>query len=172
LGSPSLQHCAAGATQAIATALGAAPVFLRTPGVARTPELRDAALTDSHVRSALALLDDLDIAFVGVGPADVHSRLEPGDAYFTTRQLAQARALGAVGQLNQRFLAADGSFVSTPLDALVVGSTLEQIGRARRRVIVAGGSDKVVPICAALRGRWVDTLITDTETASALLAAG
>jgi len=171
LGSPVLQHSAAGATQAIARALGAAPVFLRTPGVTRTPELRDAALADPHVRSALSLLDDLDIAFVGVGPAEVHSRLEPGDAYFTTEQLAEARALGAVGQLNQRFLTSDGAFLPTPLDDLVVGSTLDQIGRAGRRVIVAGGPEKVFPISAALRGQWADVLFTDTETASALLAS-
>lgn len=168
LGSPALQHSAARSTQALATALGAEPVFLRTPGVVTTPALCATALRDVHVQRALGLLDDLDIAFVGVGPPGVHSQLQAGDSYFTPDQLAQARAAGAAGQLNQRFLREDGSPLPTPLDGLVVGSTLQQLASARRRVVVAGGPEKQAPIAAALRGGWVDVLVTDLDTARSL----
>ena len=164
LGPPLLQHEAARATQRLAESLGAEPVFLRTPGVAGTPALRRAAEEDPHVRRALALLDRLDLAFVGVGPADHHSGLTSQD-FFTTEQLAGVRALGAVGQLDQRFLDADGRPVPTPLDDLVVGVSLEQVRRARRRVVVAGGASKRLPLAAALAGGWVDVLITDLATA-------
>lgn len=170
LGSPMLQHLATRATQTMARALGGEPVYLRTPGVHATPELRERAMQDVHVRRALDLLDDLDLAFVGVGPPAFHSRLQPGDSYFTQDQLAQARTAGAVGQLNQRFLDAAGSVVPTALDDLVVGSTLEQLRKARRRAVVAGGQAKHESIAAALRGGWVDLLITDVATGRALLA--
>jgi DNA-binding transcriptional regulator LsrR (DeoR family) len=169
LGSPLVQHSAARATQAMAAALGAEPVFLRTPGVVATAELRAAAVRDAHVQRALRLLDGVDIAFVGVGPADVHSRLQAGDSYFTPAQLAELRAAGAVSQLNQRFLDRDGRRVETPLDELVVGSTLEQVAAAGRRVVVAGGVEKRASIAAALRGGWVDVLVTDVETARFLV---
>lgn len=168
LGSPTLQHSAARATQAMAVALGAEPVFLRTPGVVATASLRDTALADAHVRRALRLLDELDVAFVGVGPAAVHSQLHAGDSYFSPEQLADVRAAGAAGQLNQRFLDGSGRPLETPLDHLVVGSTLEQLRRARRRVVVAGGADKRASIAAMLRGGWVDVLVTDLETARSL----
>lgn len=168
LGAPARQHAAARATQAMALALGAEPVFLRVPGVVSGPQQRALALSDAHVARALELLDRLDVAFVGVGPPAVHSRLEAGDRYFTDDQLAQARSLGAVGQLNQRFLDAQGRSVPTPLDGLVVGSTLEQVRRAGRRVIVAGGADKTAAIAAALAGGWADLLITDVGTARTL----
>lgn len=169
LGSPLLQHAAARATQAMATALGADPVFLRTPGVAATPALRASALADPYVQRGLQLLDAVDIALVGVGPPDVHSQLQAGDSYFSPEQLARARAAGAVSQLNQRFLDAGGRRVETPLDELVVGSTLEQVAAAGRRVVVAGGPTKHEPIAAALRGGWVDTLVTDVVTARFLV---
>lgn len=165
LGSPLLQHSAARATQAMASALGADPVFLRTPGVVATPELRAAALGDPYVRSALRLLDSADIVLVGVGPPDVHSQLQAGDSYFSPEQLAEVRAAGAVSQLNQRFLDRAGRRLETPLDELVVGSTLDQVAAAGRRVVVAGGPDKQEAIAAALRGGWVDTLVTDVATA-------
>ncbi|MFT4288038.1 sugar-binding transcriptional regulator [Nocardioides sp.] len=171
LGSPLLQHAAARSTRAMARALGADAVFLRTPGVTSTPEIRAAVLADPHVRRALGLLDQVDVAFVGVGPAAVHSGLEPGESYFTDDQLAQARADGAVGQLDQRFLDASGAAVLTPLDDLVVGCTLANIGRARRRIVVAGGVEKHRPIEAALRGGWVDVLVTDRVTAAYLATA-
>jgi DNA-binding transcriptional regulator LsrR (DeoR family) len=168
LGSPMLQHAAARSTQAMATALGAEPVFLRTPGVAASPALRNAALDDPHVQRALRVLDDLDVAFIGVGPADVHSQLQAGDSYFSPPQLAEVRAAGAAGQLNQRFLDESGVPLDTPLDDLVVGCTLEQVRTAGRRVVVAGGSEKHRSIAAALKGGWVDVLVTDVATARSL----
>lgn len=165
LGSPALQHAAARSTQAMAMALGAEPVFLRTPGVAATPELGKAAVADLHVQRALGLLDNLDVAFVGVGPPAVHSELQAGDSYFSPAQLSELRAGGAVSQLNQRFLTASGKPLLTPLDDLVVGSTLDQVASARRRLVVAGGQDKQEAIAAALRGGWIDLLITDVDTA-------
>lgn len=169
MGSPVQQHSAARSTQSMATALGAEPVFLRTPGVLATPELRATTLRNAHVQRALGLLDDLDVAFVGVGPPAMHSQLQAGDSYFSADQLAQIRGAGAVSQLNQRFLDEDGRPLPTALDELVVGSTLEQLGAARRRVVVAGGPDKHVPIAAALRGGWVDMLVTDLDTGRALV---
>lgn len=168
LGSPMSQHAAARATQAMATALGAVPVFLRTPGVLTTPELRDSSLADPYVRRALGLLDSVDVAFVGLGPPAVHSMLSAGDSYFTPEQLAEVRSRGAAGQLNQRFIDDQGVPLVTPLDDLVVGSTLEQVRSAGRRVIVAGGAEKRPAIKAALRGGWVDVLLTDAATAREL----
>lgn len=170
LGSPSLQHAATRSTQRLAAVLGAEAVFLRTPGVMATPTLRDSALVDSHVRRALELLDAVDVAFVGVGPPGLHSSLTAGDNFFTAEQIAAVEALGAAGQLNQRFFDAAGQPLDTPLDDLVVGVTVEQLRKARRRVVVAGGTAKHAAISAALRGGWVDVLVTDVHTARAVLA--
>lgn len=170
LGSPAHQHAAARATQALALAVGAEAVFLRTPGVVTTPEQRDAALADAHVTRALELLEQVDLAFVGVGPAELHSMLETGDRYFSPGQLADVRAAGAVSQLDQRFLDERGEPVDTPLDDLVVGLSLRQLRQARRRAVVAGGPEKHRPLRAALTGGWVDLLVTDVTTARAVAA--
>jgi DNA-binding transcriptional regulator LsrR (DeoR family) len=169
LGSPLLQHAAARSTQAMARALGAEPVFLRTPGVLTSPEHRSTVDADPHVARPLRLLDAIDVAFVGVGPAAMHSSLTEGDRYFTVEQLAEVRSAGAVGQINQRFLDGRGRPVRTPLDDLVVGSSLDQLNHAGRRVVVAGGDDKHASLAAALAGRWVDVLVTDAASGRRLL---
>lgn len=165
LGSPDLQHEAARATQRLARALGAEPVFLRTPGVVPDPGRQRMVLDDPYVSRTLDLLGRLDVAFVGVGPAQIHGPLRAGDNFFSADQLRSVRELGAVGQLLQRFVDAEGRPVRTPLDDLVVGITLAQLRAARRRVVVAGGASKHAALTACLRGRWIDLLVTDLETA-------
>ena len=171
LGSPTLQHAAARSTQQMADALGGEPVFLRTPGVAASSAMRETAGRDVHVQRALALLDGLDVAFVGVGPPEVHSQLQAGDSFFSPAQLSEVRLAGASSQLNQRFLDSRGRPLPTALDELVVGVSLEQLASARRRVVVAGGREKHEPIAAALRGGWIDVLVTDHDTATYLASS-
>lgn len=170
LGAPLLQHEAGQATLRLARALGAEPVLLRTPGVVATPPLREGILRDAHVARALRMLDRLDVAFVGLGPADFHGPLREGDNFFSAQQLAGVRAVGAVGQLDQRFIDARGAAVDTPLDDLVVGITLRQLRAARCRVVVAGGTTKRAALAAALAGGWVDVLVTDLASARHLTA--
>ncbi len=169
LGSPMLQHEAALATLQMAKAFDAEAVFLRTPGVMPSAALLKVALSDVHVQTALRLLDKVDIAFVGIGPADFHGPLEEGDNFFSAEQLAKVRQTGAVGQLHQRFINSEGHPVKTELDQLVVGITLEQLRNASRRIAVAGGADKHVALAAALAGKWIDVLVTDVNSANYLM---
>jgi DNA-binding transcriptional regulator LsrR (DeoR family) len=170
LGSPMLQHEADVATLQMAQAFRAEAVFLRAPGVMPTAALRDAAMADVHVQKALGLLNEVDIVFVGLGPADFHGPLEENDNFFTAEQLAEVRKAGAVGQLHQRFIDSHGRPVRTPLDDLVIGISLDQLRDAGRRIAVAGGAAKHAALAAALAGEWIDVLVTDVDSANMLLA--
>ena len=97
--------------------------------------------------------------------------MRAGDNYFTDEQFEQARRAGAVGQVCLRFIDADGAWVRTPLDDLVVGVTVDQLRRVRYRWAAAGGKEKYAVIRAALVGRWIDRLVTDTVTATHLLSS-
>ena len=72
--------------------------------------------------------------------------------------------------MNLRFIDADGNAVVSGLDELVIGVTLDQLKSAKRRVGVAGGNSKYEAVRAAVRGGWVNTLVTDIVTAERLLA--
>lgn len=171
LGPPDQQHEAARLTQRLASLAGATPVFLRTPGVVRSPEVREALLAhDAYARDALGLLDSLDLALVGVGSCAVVPPLQAGKNYFSEEQLRDVVAAGAVGQICLRFVDAVGAPVASPLDDLVTGVTLDQLRSAKRRWIVAGGPGKYPAIRAVLRGGWADTFVTDTATAQWLLS--
>jgi len=171
LGPPDLQHAAARSTQILAGLLDAEPIFLRTPGVLPSPKIKDLMLSqDVYARQALEMLDQVDLALVGIGTCEVDPPLRAGENYFTHEQLYEVRQRGAVGQVCLRFLDANGKSLDSPLDDLVVGVTREQLRLAGRRCAVAGGPSKYLAIRAALRGKWVDSLVTDAATAQFLLA--
>lgn len=170
LGPPQLQHQAAQMTDRLAQLTGATPIFLRTAGVMPSPQIRQVMLGhDAHAQTALKMLDDIDLALVGIGTGKIVPPLQGGDNFFTAAQFDYARSLGAVGEVNLRFIDKDGSPVATELDDLVVGATLHQVRRAGRRIAVAGGAGKYRAIRAALRGGWITSLLTDASTARYLI---
>ena len=171
VGTPDLQHEAAEVTRQLARITGAQPQFLRVPGVTASAEVRTTLLThDAHAHRTLALHDQLDDALVGIGTCTIDAPLKPGDSFFTAEQFEYARALGAVGQVNLRFIDIQGNAVISELDDLVIGVTLEQLRRCTRRIAVAGGPTKYDAIRGAIRGGWVNSLVTDVRTAEHLLA--
>ena len=135
----------------------------------RRPCAAPGGTAQPHIARALTLLEDLDLAFIGLGPADFHGPLRPGNNFFSTQQLAAVQAAGAAAQLNQRFLDAAGHPLTTPFNDTVVAITLAQLRRAHTRVVIAGGSNKLGPLHAALRGRWIDALVTDLTSARHLI---
>lgn len=170
VGPPQLQHEATRATQRLAERIGGRPLFLGAPGVVASPDVR-AAITayDGHTREAMAALEHLDVALVGIGTCEIEPPLVAGDNFFGHEQLARAKSLGAVGQVNLRFLDVGGKPVESELDDLVIGVTLQQLRSARRRIGVAGGASKFQAVRAAVRGGWIETLVTDVTTARRLL---
>ena len=171
LGPPTLQHLAAQNTQQLANLTTAEPVFLRLPGVLPSREVKQTLLDhDIHARTALEKLDMLDFAMTGIGPVGIVSPLRAGDNFFTAAQVARAKKLGAVGELNLRYIAEDGEPINADFEELVIGATLEQLRGADRRLGVAGGPSKYRAIRAALVGGWLNMLVTDSVTAQWLLA--
>ncbi|WP_104126188.1 sugar-binding transcriptional regulator [Cryobacterium sp. Y57] len=170
VGPPQLQHDSTRSTQRFADLIGGTPLFIRAPGVLSSAEVREAMISyDAHTREAIAALDELDVALVGIGTCNIDAPLEPGGNFFTVEQFAMAQSLGAVGQINLRFIDADGIPLESELDSLVIGVTLAQLPAKGGRFAVAGGRSKYEAVRAALRGHWIDTLITDMETAERLL---
>ena len=170
VGPPQLQHDSTRSTQRFADLIGGTPLFIRAPGVLSSAEVREAMISyDAHTREAIAALDELDVALVGIGTCNIDAPLEPGGNFFTVEQFEMAKSLGAVGQINLRFIDAEGIPIESELDSLVIGVTLAQLPAEGGRFAVAGGRSKYDAVRAALRGHWIDTLVTDMETAERLL---
>ena len=173
VGQPGEQHLATQATENLATLTDGKAMFLRVPGVVPSVAVKTAILeSDTFARSTLAAMNNLDIALVGLGSCEIRSEVMAGGNFFTTEQFDMIRGLGAVGEINLRFIDKNGTPVVSELDDLVIGVTLEQIKKADRRIGVSGDEAKRDAALAAVRGGWINVLITDEETADYLLTHG
>jgi DNA-binding transcriptional regulator LsrR (DeoR family) len=169
VGDPSAAGHATHLIRRLAELLHGEADFLPAPGVVGSADARGILLEDPFVRRAMAVFDEISMALVGIGTVEPSGLLARSGNVFSPEELAGVRALGAVGDVCLRFIAADGSPIVTPLDDRVIGISLEQLKRTPRSIGVAGGERKVPAIRAALAGGWLNSLITDRHAAETLL---
>jgi DNA-binding transcriptional regulator LsrR (DeoR family) len=134
-------------------------------------------LRDPEVRRIYEAAQDIDVALVGIG---LIGEQTPGfcslaESYgVSVRRLGQ---LGVVGEINYQPFDASGTLVDRPeLRVLmrrilsVEGNRLQALSRRDDRyvVAVAGGRAKVAAVRGALRGRFMNVLVTDEDCAARL----
>ena len=170
VGNPAAEQHAAHLTQRFAELTGAQPTFLLAPGIATSAQARKALLADQYVREAMTGIGDVTLALVGIGALEPSALLLRSGNIFSERELAALGERGAVGDVCLRFFDAAGKPVATAVDRRVIGITLQQLAGTDRSVGVAGGERKYEAIRGAVRGGWINVLITDVATAERLLA--
>lgn len=169
-GDPAAEGHATHLVRRLASLLHGEGTFLPAPSSVGSRDARDVLLADPFVRRAMSLFDQLDVALVGIGGQQPSGLLASSGNVFSPDELETVRAAGGVGDIGLRYLRADGRPVDSPLDDRVIGIELEQLKRVPRAIGVAGGPSKTDAIRAALRGGWINSLITDRTTAERLLA--
>jgi len=152
-----------------ASGTGASPVFMPAPGMLGTSAARDSLIADPTVAAVMDIWPKLTMILVGIGSLDPSPLLRQSGNALAERDQSLLRDAGAVGDICLRFFDADGVPVRSAVDDRVIGIGADQLRRVPRRVAVAGGARKHSAIRAALRGQWVNVLITDVDEARRLL---
>ena len=147
----------------IGEALGATVQALHAPGLLDDPTVRDALCAHAGVRSVIELWTLLDIAFFGIGGPTW------SEASVGREAMAEIHAGGAVGEVLIAPFAIDGRLVADSLRARTVAFDAKTLPGVPLAIGVAEGRGKVVPILGALRGGFLDVLVTDVRTAEAVL---
>jgi DNA-binding transcriptional regulator LsrR (DeoR family) len=168
VGEAGVQFRATGLTARLAELTGAKAVPLPAPGLLREASLREALVLDPAVAGVMAGWDALTLALVGIGGLAPSALLEQSGNAICASELEDLRARGAVGDICFRFFDAAGAAVESPLDARVLGIAPDRLLAIGRRIGVAGGTQKYPAIRAALRGGWINVLITDAASAQRL----
>ena len=77
--------------------------------------------------------------------------------------------MGAVGDILYNFVDRDGNLVDHPVNQRAVAIDLDSLSRIPKCVLVSGGPDKIDILSATLKRVAPTTLITDEQSAYALL---
>lgn len=76
---------------------------------------------------------------------------------------------GAVGDILTHFIDKEGKLIHSDIEERLLSVSLEQLNELDNVIAVAGGTSKLEAIRAALKGGYLDVLITDEETAAGLV---
>ncbi|MEA3339854.1 MAG: sugar-binding transcriptional regulator [Chloroflexota bacterium] len=155
----------------VAEAFGSVARALYVPAFVGDRQARDALLRHPDVGMVMDAWDSLDVALVGIGHFEFHRQSSMFFAdYMDQALLRELEEQGAVGDLCGRFFDVRGE--QCVLEPEVTGISLEQLRALQHVVGIAGGEEKVAAILGALRGGYLNVLITDTITAQAVLRRG
>ncbi len=155
---------------AFANAIGAKLITITAPAIVSSSAVRSALLDEALIGDQFAALAQANKAIFGVSSLRPNSTIH-SSGFFESVSIQDYLAKGAVGVVAGRFIDAQGQPVSGALDGRTLGLSLDKLRNIGLRIAVAGGFDKVPAILAALRGGYINVLITDAATGQGILNA-
>jgi len=169
IGNPSAEVHANRLTGRFASLVNGSAYFLPAPGIVGSEVALQVLLDDQYVKEAMQLFDRVSIALVGIGNIEPSKLLTLSGNIFSFEEQEVLRNKGAVGDILLRFFDENGKPVKGPLSNRVVSMSLEQLAKVNLAIAVAGGTRKYKAILGALRGKWINVLVTDRCTAERLV---
>lgn len=152
----------------LAKKLGGKSESLYAPAIVESAELKEQLVALPHIHSVLEQGNQVEVALIGLGtPFRSSTMREIG--YLNDEDIQTLRKSGAVGDINSRFIDAEGNAVDIPLNDQVIGTDLEHMKKIPKVIGAAIGVHKAEGMIAAMRGGYVNMLITDEATAEAIV---
>ena len=90
--------------------------------------------------------------------------------YVDDIEAQRIRDAGAAGDICAQHYSLTGQWLDIEINRRAVGITLDALAGIDRVIGVAGSSQKGAAILGALRGRYINVLITDDQAAQKILA--
>lgn len=150
-------------TRIAAEQAGGTAYFLHAPFLP-SAEARDSFLADPAIREAVALWDRIDVAVVGVG---LPHALNAPDASLATP--SEQQLVDSAGDVIRHYFDVRGRPIDWEGADRLIAVTPEQLRRARLCIGIAAGEAKAASIIGAARARLINALVTDAQTAQAVL---
>lgn len=152
-----------------ASRTGGQAVELHAPITADDIESKKVLMRQSFIKNVLQQGEEADIALVGIGGVPIYSTLT--DAYLDDQvnDSSEYSKTKIAGDICYNFIDYSGRLANCSWNNRVLSIELENLKKVPCRIGVSGGSEKVGSIRAALRGKLVNVLITDENTARSLL---
>lgn len=151
-----------------AQCFGAEFVMLHAPALSDREETVKLLMEELTIAQMVDMWGRLNVAVIGIGESPPTSPMRK-TGYYTTEEINELVDMGAVGDISGRFFGPNGEEAPASANRRLLAISFEILRKAPRRVGVAGGLPKVRAIEGALRGGLINVLVTDSDTASALL---
>lgn len=153
----------------LANKYGGSYRYLYAPLLVEDRRTRDLLTSENLVRDVLEIGRQADVALLGIGAlaSNVSSLIWTG--YLNPKELTKLQQQGAAGHMCAQFYDDDGKVMDIPFNARTISIGLDALKKIDTVIVVAGIKEKSRAILGALRGGYIDVLITDEATAQGIM---
>lgn len=141
---------------------------LAAPQYVSSPETRAVFEQEEAVGHVLELGRKADIAMLGIGNISDESSIIKANTV-SKEDYDLMKQMGAVGEIVGRVYNADGQVIEGEFNEKMICIKIPDLKKIPIRVGVAYGEEKVDAVLGALKGKLINVLITDKNTAESLL---
>ena len=150
----------------LSTMLNAKGYVMPCPLLVQSAEMKKMLLDLPSIRAIYEMAENAETAIISVGPFDMqHTSLTELGADV----VEHLRQFDGAGNLAGRTYDINGREFETDLTPRLMSIPLEELARKRLRVCIAVGEHKARAIVGMMRGRIINRLYTDANTARAIL---
>lgn len=134
-----------------------APVYIEDSAV------KEALERNPVIHKSLEMIKNCDVILTGLGAIDGNGKSRIWEAYVEDDARARIKANGGVGFICAHFFDNQGEFLDLDINDNIIGIKTESI-KKNNIIMVAGGKFKAKAILAALKGGYINTIISDDKT--------
>ncbi len=153
----------------LAQKLGAEHYILNAPFLCASAETARALMKDAVLEQPLSLARQAQIALMGAGSLQIPYATVHRFGYISTGIINELKQANAVGNVCGVYYDINGKDVCPEFCERLVTISQKDLLSIPIRFGVVGGPDKVEPILGALRGGYLNVLVTDSITAKRVL---
>ena len=143
--------------------------YLNAPCYCQAHETAKALMDTPAIRDTVELGKHVKVALLGIGSTEKQYSSFFRSGYIPNDEIDRLHKLGAVGNVVGTHFNIKGEIVCREFSDHLVVINEKDLVRIPVRIGVAGGPGKVNPILGALRGGFINVLVTDAPTASRVL---
>lgn len=156
--------------QGMAEAFQGTAARLYAPMYVNSDIVRTELLKEPVIQKTMDKIRTVDYILTGIADVSVGRPVNTWAGYLTENKKRELVKKGAVGYLCGYFLDKDGNKLPDAINNKIIGISFEDLKRTPHVIAAAGGVDKTHAIYAALKGKLIHCLITDSRIAEKLLA--
>lgn len=142
--------------------------MIPAPLIVSSSKIADELLEENEVKNILKMTKLSNVSLIGIGDVNEKSTIFTSNIISKT-DLTVLKMKGAVGDVLSQFYDINGELINTEIHSKLVSVKINELKKFKNIVAIAGGKNKVEAIYAALKVKFINVLITDEDTAMALL---
>lgn len=153
----------------LAEVYGAQYRYMHAPLVVEDIRTRDLLLQEPSLQETMSLARRTDVAVLGVGSLESASSGLIWTGFLNEKDITWLRNQGGVGHMCAQHYDIDGQLLDVELNRRTIGVGLETLRSIDTVIAIAGSEEKAKAILGAIRGQYIDVLITDDRAVNKIL---